>query len=823
MGGSSIAGNNSSRYDSSLGLLTKRFVQLLTDAGPPAGNGLVDLNEAAAALNVQKRRIYDITNVLEGIGLIEKRSKNHVAWRDRRGGRKAEDDGGSGSGSSSGGQGSSSTTTTSVIHDSTSAGPDHIGSPPKITRRQSDSASSGGPVASALRVEIDNLKRRESDLDHYINMVTRMSKSYQNHHHQKGALPLSSPSTPSSSFSPAPRLRTSPDSPPCHLYVSKEEITELKDYLNDTVIAIRAPSGTTLEVPDPDEGMKPGNRRFQIYLSSPDQSAGPINVYLLQYNDRKTVGRPGQGLAGLGMGAGGRMPGGGGSRGGEGGEILSSQQLSPPRVLGQGPPPFPLQEARPLRKFSLSSLDGGEGVGPSPVPTQQFRTKTKSNAFVDAYGQNGLGGHSQRSGSERKLYQSDGGGQQGLASAGRDGPPPPNLPSRQTDYPYANYGGGVSDEGHANGRDEGQGQYDSWAGPHIGESTLSSPPRNMLGSNSPWQRSTPDRSSLHSRNTSVDSIAMSLSPGQEVTPLRPGRTPLRDLAAVEGERLSSRTPEEDHHRGWGGGGFGLDPSDGSGPHPLSAPRTPHAAPRPTASYHGDRHNIGASPRSHDLLNAPLQSPGNFLQSPMGMGGGGVGGLFPPTPQSSYWAGQEPPPSGNVASVATPEFWGGGPHGGGVSRTPMSEFFFGNPSGHPLSAPRTPHAAPRPTASYHGDRHNIGASPRSHDLLNAPLQSPGNFLQSPMGMGGGGVGGLFPPTPQSSYWAGQEPPPSGNVASVATPEFWGGGPHGGGVSRTPMSEFFFGNPSGRDRDGGEYWDTAANGESPAVRSRGGQKI
>lgn len=44
-------------------------------------SGAVDLNEAALQLNVQKRRIYDITNVLEGIGLIEKRSKNVIAWR----------------------------------------------------------------------------------------------------------------------------------------------------------------------------------------------------------------------------------------------------------------------------------------------------------------------------------------------------------------------------------------------------------------------------------------------------------------------------------------------------------------------------------------------------------------------------------------------------------------------------------------------------------------------------------------------------------------------------------------------------------------------
>jgi hypothetical protein len=44
-------------------------------------SGAVDLNEAAVQLNVQKRRIYDITNVLEGIGLIEKRSKNVIAWK----------------------------------------------------------------------------------------------------------------------------------------------------------------------------------------------------------------------------------------------------------------------------------------------------------------------------------------------------------------------------------------------------------------------------------------------------------------------------------------------------------------------------------------------------------------------------------------------------------------------------------------------------------------------------------------------------------------------------------------------------------------------
>ncbi|XP_014500615.1 transcription factor E2FC [Vigna radiata var. radiata] len=72
----STVGNNC-RYDSSLGLLTKKFVSLIQDAR----DGTLDLNKTAEILEVQKRRIYDITNVLEGVGLIEKTSKNHIQWK----------------------------------------------------------------------------------------------------------------------------------------------------------------------------------------------------------------------------------------------------------------------------------------------------------------------------------------------------------------------------------------------------------------------------------------------------------------------------------------------------------------------------------------------------------------------------------------------------------------------------------------------------------------------------------------------------------------------------------------------------------------------
>ncbi|XVE56153.1 hypothetical protein DITRI_Ditri03aG0214600 [Diplodiscus trichospermus] len=73
--GLNAAGN--CRYDSSLGLLTKKFVNLIMEAK----DGTLDLNRTAEVLEVQKRRIYDITNVLEGIGLIEKTSKNHIHWK----------------------------------------------------------------------------------------------------------------------------------------------------------------------------------------------------------------------------------------------------------------------------------------------------------------------------------------------------------------------------------------------------------------------------------------------------------------------------------------------------------------------------------------------------------------------------------------------------------------------------------------------------------------------------------------------------------------------------------------------------------------------
>ncbi|EZA47281.1 hypothetical protein DMN91_005933 [Ooceraea biroi] len=84
-GSSSLAGHTPTktktvertRYDTSLSLLTKKFIHLVESSQ----DGVVDLNVASEKLEVQKRRIYDITNVLEGIGILEKKSKNNIQWK----------------------------------------------------------------------------------------------------------------------------------------------------------------------------------------------------------------------------------------------------------------------------------------------------------------------------------------------------------------------------------------------------------------------------------------------------------------------------------------------------------------------------------------------------------------------------------------------------------------------------------------------------------------------------------------------------------------------------------------------------------------------
>ncbi|KAB2060028.1 hypothetical protein ES319_A11G349700v1 [Gossypium barbadense] len=189
----------SCRYDSSLGLLTKKFVNLMKHAE----DGILDLNKAAETLEVQKRRIYDITNVLEGIGLIEKKFKNRIQWKGVGASKPGETDG----------------------------------------------------DVSVIQEEIENLSMEERRLDDQIReMQERLRDLSENENNQK------------------------------LLFVTEEDIKGIPCFQNETLIAIKAPHGTTLEVPDPDEDIDYRQRRYRIILRS---TMGPIDVYLVSQFEEK--------------------------------------------------------------------------------------------------------------------------------------------------------------------------------------------------------------------------------------------------------------------------------------------------------------------------------------------------------------------------------------------------------------------------------------------------------------------------------------------------------------------------------------------------------
>ncbi|KAJ4800726.1 Transcription factor E2FB [Rhynchospora pubera] len=203
---------NNCRYDSSLGLLTKKFINLLQKAE----DGTLDLNKAAETLEVQKRRIYDITNVLEGVDLIEKKLKNMIRWKG------------------------------------------YDMSKPKELEEQ----------LASLKSDLDLLQKEESRLDGMIRaMKDNLQELYLDEQNQRW------------------------------LFLSKEDINSIPNFQDSTLIAIKAPHGTSVEVPDPDEGVEFPQRHYQILMRS---STGPIDCYLLSssHEDRaETSNQNQQGLA----------------------------------------------------------------------------------------------------------------------------------------------------------------------------------------------------------------------------------------------------------------------------------------------------------------------------------------------------------------------------------------------------------------------------------------------------------------------------------------------------------------------------------------------
>ncbi|XP_027773509.1 transcription factor E2FB-like isoform X2 [Solanum pennellii] len=187
------------RYDNSLGLLTKKFINLLKHAK----DGILDLNKAADTLEVQKRRIYDITNVLEGIGLIEKKLKNMIQWKGLDVSRPGEVD----------------------------------------------------ESVTSLQAGVENLTIEESRLDEQIRKMKERLRDLSGDENNKR-----------------------------WLFVTEDDIKSLPCLQNDTLIAIKAPHGTSLEVPDPDEAVDYPERRYRIVFRS---TMGPIDVYLVSKFEEK--------------------------------------------------------------------------------------------------------------------------------------------------------------------------------------------------------------------------------------------------------------------------------------------------------------------------------------------------------------------------------------------------------------------------------------------------------------------------------------------------------------------------------------------------------
>ncbi|OQS07382.1 transcription factor [Thraustotheca clavata] len=221
------------RYDSSLGLLTKKFVSLIQSAS----DGNLDLNQAALALGVQKRRIYDITNVLEGIGLIEKTSKNNIHWKGGAGVKQAK--------------ASVDASKMSTDDDDSSSASSSILFP--------SSASMSAEVEN-LKAEMTKLIEEEKLIDHFIRHMTLSVKQLHDCENEQDD------------------NEPEEKKPPGQCYISHQDIRCLPSLADQSIMAIKAPPGTTLEVPDPDEGMPTGSRRFQIFLKSDE---GPVDVYLV--------------------------------------------------------------------------------------------------------------------------------------------------------------------------------------------------------------------------------------------------------------------------------------------------------------------------------------------------------------------------------------------------------------------------------------------------------------------------------------------------------------------------------------------------------------
>ncbi|XP_032398649.1 transcription factor E2F6 [Etheostoma spectabile] len=178
-----IQTTRATRQDVSLGMLTQRFLELLLTAP----DGSLDLRQVTTSLQTRRRRVYDITNVLEGINLIEKQSTNRVKW----------------------------------------IGSCHISNFLWMSQQR-------------VQKELDNLKLVENTLDTFIKSCAQQL------------------------FDMTDDLENAASA-----YVTHEDVSRLAAFQGQTVLVVKAPEETKLEVPPPKED------NIQIHLKG---GKGPIMV-----------------------------------------------------------------------------------------------------------------------------------------------------------------------------------------------------------------------------------------------------------------------------------------------------------------------------------------------------------------------------------------------------------------------------------------------------------------------------------------------------------------------------------------------------------------
>jgi E2F/DP family winged-helix DNA-binding domain/E2F transcription factor CC-MB domain len=236
-----------SRYDSSLGLLTKRFVHRLK--GAPGSK--MDLNVLVQELGVQKRRIYDITNVLEGIGLIAKEGKKLVAWvQDPK---------------------------VDLSHAPEEPTPTTAAVPP-------ESAAGARRTQEELKKEIETMRQEEASLAIFIEILQSKAQSLSG----SEATQRKSPGGGSSDAKSSSRSKDVADDATAKsrkfMFVRYADITSLPMYGNDSIVGVKAPPGTKVEIPDFEPG---ATLQHRMYLNSSGTSKSrkakdPIRVYLIR-------------------------------------------------------------------------------------------------------------------------------------------------------------------------------------------------------------------------------------------------------------------------------------------------------------------------------------------------------------------------------------------------------------------------------------------------------------------------------------------------------------------------------------------------------------